>query len=221
MRELSRAWAIRFFPDNQVAIVYHDDNAKGIPHAHIVVNSSNLMTGNRMHTEHPEDLNRALQDMARERRLFGLSNQKKSSGNKVDTAQKNKINHPRTRQNVYLGRQENEIAKTGGYTWVGGIRSRVALAKTMATSESEFFGILDALDVHVADNSRRRVATIRIFSLADEPSKKVSGERLGFTYGKQMLQRRFERSTSYRPTEKTVEEIRKARRKRRRAQRPR
>ena len=209
MRELSRAWAIRFFPDNQIAIVYHDDNAKGIPHAHIVVNSSNLMTGNRMHTEHPEDLNRALQDMARERGLSGLSNQKKPSGNKAGTAEKNKTNHPRTRQNVYLGRQEKEIAKAGGYTWVGDIRSRVALAKTMATSEAEFFGILDALDVHVADNSEKARRNDWIFSLADEPSKKVSGERLGFTYGKQMLQRRFERSTSYRPTEKAVEEIRK------------
>lgn len=209
MRELSRAWAIRFFPDNQIAIVYHDDNAKGIPHAHIVVNSSNLMTGNRMHTEHPEDLNRALQDMARERGLSGLSNQKKPSSNKAGAAQKNKVNHPRTRQNVYLGRQEKEIAKSGGYTWVGDIRSRVALAKTMAASESEFFGILDALDVHVADNSEKARRDDWIFSLADEPSKKVSGERLGFTYGKQMLQRRFERSTSYRPTEKTVEEIRK------------
>lgn len=209
MRELSRAWAIRFFPDNQIAIVYHDDNAKGIPPAHIVVNSSNLMTGNRMHTEHPEDLNRALQDMARERGLSGLSNQKEPSGNKVDTAQKNKVNHPRTRQNVYLVRQENEIAKAGGYTWVGDIRSRVALAKTMATSESEFFGVLDALDVHVADNSEEARRDDWIFSLADDPSKKVSGERLGFTYGKQMLQRRFERATSYRPTEKAVEEIRK------------
>lgn len=209
LREVASAWALRFFPDNQIAIVYHDDNQRGIPHAHIVVNSTNLMTGNRMQTEHPEDLNRALQDMARERELSGLSNQKKPSDNKVDTAQKNKVNHPRPRQNVYLGRQEKEIARVGGYTWVGDIRSRVALAKTMATSEAELLGILDALDVHVTDNSAKARRDDWIFSLVDEPSKKVSGERLGFTYGKQMLQRRFERSTSYRPTEKTVEEIRK------------
>ena len=46
-------------------------------------------------------------------------------------------------------------------------------------------------------------------SLADEPTKKVSGERLGFTFSKQMLQRRFERTSAYRPTEKSIEEIRK------------
>lgn len=209
LRELAGAWALRFFPDNQIAIVYHDDNARGIPHAHIVVNSTNLMTGNRMHTEHPEDLNRALQDMARERELSGLSNRKKPSDNKVDAAAKNRVNHPRTRRNVYIGRQEKEIAKAGGYTWVGDIRSRVALAKTMSTSEAEFFGMLDALEVHVADNFAKARRDDWVFSLADEPTKKVSGERLGFTFSKQMLQRRFERTSAYRPTEKSIEEIRK------------
>lgn len=209
LRELSSAWALRFFPDNQIAIVYHDDNTRGIPHAHIVVNSTNLLTGNRMHTEHPEDLNRALQDMARERGLSSLSNQRKPSEGKADAADKNKVNAPRTRRNVYLGRQEREIAKAGGYTWVGDIRARVALAKTMAASEAEFFAILDALDVHVADNSSKARRDDWIFSLADWPSKKVSGERLGYTYGKQMLQRRFDRSGAYRPTEKSIDEIRK------------
>lgn len=209
LRELACSWALRHFDDHEIAIVYHDDNARGIPHAHIVVNSTNLLTGNRMHTEHPEDLNRALQDMARERGLSGLSNQRKPSEGKADAAEKNKVNAPRTRRNVYLGRQEREIAKAGGYTWVGDIRARVALAKTMAASEAEFFAILDALDVHVADNSSKARRDDWIFSLADWPSKKVSGERLGYTYGKQMLQRRFDRSGAYRPTEKSIDEIRK------------
>lgn|GEM_PF-4130546 len=42
------------------AIAYHDDNVRGIPHAHIVVNNANLRTGYRMQTKHPEDLNRDL-----------------------------------------------------------------------------------------------------------------------------------------------------------------
>lgn len=209
LRELSGAWALRFFPDNQIAIVYHDDNDRGIPHAHIVVNSTNLMTGNRMHTEHPEDLNRALQDMARERGLSGLSNQRKPSENQAGASRKNRVNAPRTRRNVYLGRQEKEIKSAGNYTWVGDIRSRVALAKTLSKSEAEFFGILDALEVHVADNSAKARRDDWIFSLADQPTKKVSGERLGFTYGKQMLQRRFDRAEAYRPTERSIEEIRK------------
>ena len=69
LRELACSWALKHFGDHEIAIVYHDDNARGIPHAHIVVNNANLRTGYRMQTQHPEDLNRDLQDMARERGL--------------------------------------------------------------------------------------------------------------------------------------------------------
>lgn len=67
---IATSWALKHFGDHEIAIVYHDDNARGIPHAHIVVNNANLRTGYRMQTRHPEDLNRGLQDMARE--LSGL-----------------------------------------------------------------------------------------------------------------------------------------------------
>ena len=64
LRGIASDWALRFFGDHQIAIVYHDDNANGIPHAHVVVNNTNLKTGNRMQTRNPLELNRALQDMA-------------------------------------------------------------------------------------------------------------------------------------------------------------
>lgn len=66
LRRLSRAWAERHFKDFEVAIVYHDDNERGIPHAHVVVNNANLKTGYRCHISKPESLNQELQDMARE-----------------------------------------------------------------------------------------------------------------------------------------------------------
>lgn len=80
LRELACSWALRHFDDHEIAIVYHDDNARGIPHAHIVVNNANLRTGYRMQTQHPEDLNRDLQDMARER---GLSATNTGSDKKI------------------------------------------------------------------------------------------------------------------------------------------
>lgn len=142
LRELACSWALKHFGDHEIAIVYHDDNARGIPHAHIVVNNANLRTGYRMQTQHPEDLNRDLQDMARD--------------------------------------------------------------------EAEFLGILDALGVHVADNSAKARRDDWVFILAEEPSKKVSGERLGFVYGKEMLRRRFEREGAYRPTDASTARIREA-----------
>ena len=100
--------------------------------------------------------------------------------------------------------------RSGGYSWVGDIRARVALAKTTARDEAEFLGILDALGVHVADNSAKARRDDWVFSLAEEPSKKVSGERLGFVYGKEMLRRRFERGGAYRPTDASAARIREA-----------
>ena len=76
--------------------------------------------------------------------------------------------------------------------------------------EAEFLGVLDALGVHVADNSAKARRDDWVFSLAEEPSKKVSGERLGFVYGKEMLRRRFEREGAYRPTDASAARIREA-----------
>lgn len=158
LRELACSWALRHFGDHEIAIVYHDDNARGIPHAHIVVNNANLRTGYRMQTQHPEDLNRDLQDMARERGLSGLSNDRAPESPSKARGRAG-AGGPRSRRSVYLGRAEKEIMRSGGYSWVGDIRARVALAKTTARDEAEFLGVLDALGVHVADNSAKARGT--------------------------------------------------------------
>lgn len=139
LRELACSWALKHFGDHEIAIVYHDDNARGIPHAHIVVNNANLRTGYRMQTQHPEDLNRDLQDMARARGLSGLSNDR-SPVSPSRARGRAGAGGPRSRRNVYLGRAEKEIMRSGGYSWVGDIRARVALAKTTARDEAEFLG---------------------------------------------------------------------------------
>lgn len=204
LRELSQAWAMRYFPDHEIAIIYHDDNASRIPHAHVVVNNVNLKTGNRMHTDHPEDLNRDLQDMARERGLTGLSNNMPKR-----RAKGFEKNDPRSLQTVCFGRAEKELMSSGNYSWVGDIRSRVALAKNTSRTEAEFMTALSKLGLSVRDNSEKAFRQDWVFSLTDDPSKCVSGERLGLTYGKQMLLARFERKESYRPGVRSAQEIRR------------
>lgn len=203
LRQLSRAWAERHFKDFEVAIVYHDDNERGIPHAHVVVNNANLKTGYRCHISKPETLNQELQDMAREMGLSGLSNVMPERGGKERKSE------PRSRQAVYFGRAEREIMRSGGYSWVGDIRARVALAKNTSRTEGEFRAALAKLGISVEDNSEKARRDDWIFALADDPTKRVSGERLGLTYGKQMLLARFERKESYRPGARSAQEIRR------------
>lgn len=204
LRELSRAWALRFFPDHEIAVVYHDDNKSGIPHAHIVVNNTDLRTGRRMHTEHPEDLNRALQEMAAERGLSALSNTYPEKS-PIDRPASNGTgaSKPRSRQSTYLGQAERGLAGYGGYSWVADIRGRVAVAKTLSHSEEEFMRLLEKMEVTVCSNSEKARREDWIFSLADQPTKKVSGERLGMSFSKESLQRRFGRQGAYHPTQRS------------------
>lgn len=203
LRELAQSWASKYFGTHEVAIVYHDDNEGNIPHAHVVVNNIDLATGYRMQTEHPEDLNRDLQDMARERGLTGLSNVMPDRGERSSDEAR-----PRSRQGVYFGRAERELMREGSYSWVGDIRARVALAKNTSRTEADFLEALDRLGIEVSDNSASARRDDWIFALADQPTRRVSGERLGYTFGKQMLKSRFDRQSSYRPEARSGREIR-------------
>ena len=212
LRELSCSWALRHFGDFEIAIIYHDDNENRIPHAHIVVNNTNLSNSRRLHTEHPEDLNRELQEMARERGLRGLSNERQDRTGLEELAAKRdgaERHRPvRTKQAVYIGRAEREIMAERGWSWVADIRNRVGIAKTLARSEVEFRELLSLMEVDVSESSSKRNRGDWIFSLAEEPSKKVSGQRLGLSFGREAIVRKFSRAESYRPTEKSCEVLR-------------
>ena len=120
LRGLAVRWADESFPDFQVAIVYHDDNDGHVPHAHVIVNNTNLATGNRLRDPDPGLLNGRLQAIARD---MGLSHFE----GRIDAR------HPDTRkrgsrenyQRVHVGRAEAELSSRGAYSWVAGIRSRV------------------------------------------------------------------------------------------------
>lgn len=47
-----------------MVIVYHDDNVERIPHAHVVVNNTNVVTGQRLQNPSPKALKHSLQRMA-------------------------------------------------------------------------------------------------------------------------------------------------------------
>lgn len=201
LRELTRAWVNEHFADYQSAIVYHDDNEHHIPHAHVVVNNTNLVTGKRLQTDNPLMLNRSIQDMAEERRLSFLRDETAADDGFAKLASKDATpkTHVRSRQEVYMSRSEKGVVDTGAYSWVSDIRDRVAIAKNLARNEAEFRQILDLVEVDVADNSRKAKRDDWIFTLRDQGAKHVSGERLGTSFGKTALQARFARGSVARP----------------------
>lgn len=194
--EIASAWALKHFYDFEVAIVLHDDNENRIPHAHIVVNNTNLATERRLQTPDPLELNRSLQDLAEER---GYRFMRDEVVRETDEGPARKAT-PTTIQNVYLRRAEMEIQKEGGYSWVSDIRNRVTVAKALARNESEFMAILETLEVEVAQNSEKSWRRDWVYSLADHPTWRIGGEKLGISFGQEALRRRFSRVAAWHPT---------------------
>ena len=192
-----------------MAIIYHDDNESRIPHAHIVVNNTNLETGRRMHHDDPKEFNRRLQEMAKERELLYLSDvQEPTEGldRLASKGQPEKV-RPKSLQQVYIGRVERQLVESGSYSWVADIRNRVSVATSLARNQEEFHQVLGLLGVTASDNSRSARRDDWVFSLADEPSKKVSGERLGLLFAKETIMRQLSRAQSYRPDAKSSREL--------------
>lgn len=197
LRELTHAWVRKHFSDYQVAVIYHDDNRQRIPHAHIVVNNTNLETGRRLHIPNALDMNRSLQEVARARGLTAFDNEMPKG--RVGQSDPRTPPRPRTRWATYINKAERGILDAGAYSWVGDIRNRVSVAKVLSRNEGEFMRILELMEIEVAENSLHAPREDWIFFLADQPSRKVSGERLGMTFGKIALAERFARIGSYHP----------------------
>lgn len=181
LRELTMAWVRENFPDFEVAVVYHDDNLGRIPHAHVVVNNTNVENGLRLQDPEPRALKRSVQRLAKERSLSYLK----------DAPRGEERLHPPSLQQ-YTRRAEVQLRSQGQYSWVADIRARVKVARAAAHSEAEFRSLLGALGIDMSDNSAKAARADWVYSLVDAPTRRVSGEKLGLAYGRESLLARFD-----------------------------
>ena len=187
LRGLATSWAAKHFGDYEVAIVYHDDNEHGIPHAHVVVNNTNLSTGRRLQDPDPGALNRSLQTLASDSGLRHFRNMEGPHGEILHEDGRDDRHHPKSLQREYVRGAEAALLAKGEYSWTADIRARVRIARTVARSEAEFKGALAAMGIEVMDNSPKAARRDWIYSLADCPTRRISGEKLGLLYGKERL----------------------------------
>ena len=175
------AWVRENFADFEVAVVYHDDNAGRIPHAHVVVNNTNVSNLRRLQDPDPRALKRSAQRLASEMGLSYLKDAPKGAA----------APPRRTLQRTYVRRAEAELSRRGLYSWVADIRSRIEIARAVARDEADFRSLLGEMGVAVADNSPRANRHDWVYSLADAPTRRISGESLGLSYGRDRLLSRF------------------------------
>lgn len=165
LRDFSREWAEQAFPEFEVAIVLHDDNKNGIMHAHIVVNNTNLLTGERLGTYlnncKVREIACLVQDMAKERGWHNFLDQDKNQAKKevvkaegfqgfsVEQAAQHKRKAFETRQDAYYTKSEQEVLRRMGWSWKEDLRCRIRIAKELSRTEAEFINTLTMLGVQV------------------------------------------------------------------------
>ena len=187
LRDLAISWAQEHFSEYEVAIVYHDDNEHGIPHAHVFVKNTNVETGRRLQDPDPKALAASLQALAEAQGLTALR-PPQATGVAARAQRRSPKRSPETYRNEYVRRAEQELTERGEYSWTADIRARVRIARTVSRSEAEFRSILGTMGVTVADNSPKAERRDWIYALASHPSRRISGERMGLAYGRERLE---------------------------------
>jgi hypothetical protein len=204
MQIVVNEWAMEFFSEHEVAIVYQNDNENHIMHAHVIANNTNLVTGNRFPDtkDMPRKMSRALQDIAR---YYGLRyfdndrNDNVSSLHLKDETQygfapislvhepdkstkarhRRKDDEPKTLQEEYLTFAERQMRRNDDYCWKDDIRARMDIALANSYNTAQFLDACESLDLAVRRTSS---GDDYLFVHPENENWKCSGNRLGYKY---------------------------------------
>ncbi|MBQ9006950.1 MAG: relaxase/mobilization nuclease domain-containing protein [Atopobiaceae bacterium] len=195
LRSVTMSWVEENFGDYEVAVVYHDDNEHHVPHAHVVVNNTNLDTGRRLQDPDPGALNGSLQRIARDAGLTHFVG-------RLDGAARDETHYRRRA----VDRTEASLARRGEYSWVADIRARVDVAKGIAKSPDDFRQALREMGVNVRESASRKGDWV--YSLAGTPSRQVTGSKLGASYTRREVTDWLRSPTRKAPGPVTVRNVR-------------
>ena len=195
LRSVTMSWVEENFGDYEVAIVYHDDNEHHVPHAHVVVNNTNLDTGRRLQDPDPGALNGSLQRIARDAGLTHFVG-------RLDGAARDETHYRRKA----VDRPEASLARRGEYSWVADIRARVDVARGIAKNPEDFQGALREMGVNVRESASRKGDWV--YSLAGTPSRQVTGSKLGASYTRREVTGWLRSPTRSAPGPVTVRNVR-------------
>ena len=195
LRSVTMSWVEENFGDYEVAIVYHDDNEHHVPHAHVVVNNTNLDTGRRLQDPDPGALNGSLQRIARDAGLTHFVG-------RLDGAARDETHYRRRA----VDRTEASLARRGEYSWVADIRARVDVARGIAKGPEDFRQALREMGVNVRESASRKGDWV--YSLAGTPSRQVTGSKLGASYTRREVTGWLRSPTRRAPGPVTVRNVR-------------
>ena len=180
IRSYAKDWASSNFRSggrrHEFAIVYHDDNTRGIPHVHIVVNVTDKASGRKLHLNNDQVV--GLQLSAQEiGRRYGLTPLREQMQTAVGA---------RTAQPIYLDQKEREILSKGGYSWKWELRRAVVDIAPIARDFEDFRRKLNRAGYDVARSEKTGYLTY-----THRNGLKVKDSRLGARFYYEALQAVF------------------------------
>lgn len=181
LRELTMQWVHEFFGDGmnagrlgnyEVAVVYHDDNDANIPHAHVVVNNTDLDTGRRMQIDNASN-EHALPDRLQEiAESMGLRY--------FDNDENEKHRKEMRERGRYFTKEERKLIRQGRFCWKQDLANTIQVARRTSRSEGEFLEAIKRLGISVKEAGKDWV-----FAHPANPTYwKVRGYRLGIAYSR-------------------------------------
>lgn len=193
LRDYVTAWAQEFFGhvgqfgetypgklgNYHVAIVYHDDNASGVPHAHVIVNSTDVDSSARLHIDDKqnEELYVRAQELAAER---GWSCFEQKTNEQSRSAFSRVVTRER-----FLTKEERSLRRSGLFSWKQDLAEHVHLARRSAQTEAEFVDVLRSIGVGVRLN---KAGNDYVFAHPANPRLWASsGYRLGKSFSKEAI----------------------------------
>ena len=179
LQDLTCAWVQEFFGTNinkggllgnyEVAVIYHNDNAKAIPHAHIVVNNTDLKTGRRLQINNRDvgRLSKRLQELSKERGLSAFAS----------AADKTRALEPNLK--VRRTAAERAILKAHKFSWKQHLRDVIDIAVRTSTTKEEFYEVVDKYGVKIESTEK---GAWMLSHPANPKRWCVNGEKLGQSY---------------------------------------
>ena len=196
LRSVTMSWVRENFGDYEVAVIYHDDNERRIPHAHVIVNNTNLDTGRRLQDPDPRSLKRSAQRIAREHGLASYVDEPADPETGIVPCSR-----PYARKSIRS--PERSLVKRGEYSWIADIRARVDIAKGIARDQGDFEAALASMGVDVRESASREGDWV--YSLSETPSRQVTGSRLGASYTRQEVNSWLRSPARMRPSALTAD----------------
>ena len=175
LRNLATGWAARHFTDFQIAIVYHLDT--DVPHAHIVVNNTNIVSGERLSPKLTKTFRKTIRDdleaLAKDQ---GLRIYRDRLDEQLERQWEIEERHGAVvihNDDLAQSRRERELDRSEP-SWKDEINRRVNEAYIRARFYPEFEQNCDLLGIGI---DRMKDGEL-LFFMHDRPSRKVGAPRL-------------------------------------------